>query len=69
MAFTDDAYFGLFYEETALKESIFTRLMDRHSNLLAVKLDGATKENFVWGLRVGFVTYGCPVKGRGKALL
>ena len=23
-----------------------------------MKLDGATKENFVWGLRVGFVTYG-----------
>ena len=66
VAFTDDAYFGLFYEEAALKESIFTRLMDRHPNLLAVKLDGATKENFVWGLRVGFVTYGCPVKGESK---
>jgi len=66
VAFTDDAYFGLFYEEGALKESIFTRLMDRDPNLLAVKLDGATKENFVWGLRVGFVTYGCPVKGASR---
>jgi len=66
VAFTDDAYFGLFYEEAAMKESIFARLMDRHPNLLAVKLDGATKENFVWGLRVGFVTYGCPVNGQSK---
>ena len=66
VAFTDDAYFGLFYEETALKESIFTRLTNRHPNLLAVKLDGATKENFVWGLRVGFVTYGCSVRGESR---
>jgi aspartate/methionine/tyrosine aminotransferase len=29
-----------------------------HRNLLAVKLDGATKELFVWGLRCGFVTIG-----------
>ena len=66
VAFTDDAYFGLFYEETAATESIFTRLMGRDPNLLAVKLDGATKENFVWGLRVGFVTYGCPVSGESR---
>ena len=66
VAFTDDAYFGLFYDETAAKESIFTRLMDRDPNLMAVKLDGATKENFVWGLRVGFVTYGCPVSGESR---
>ena len=49
VAFTDDAYFGLFYEEEAMKESIFTKLLNRDPNLLAVKLDGATKENFVWG--------------------
>ena len=66
VAITDDAYFGLFYEKKAMKESIFTRLLDRDPNLLAVKLDGATKENFVWGLRVGFVTYGCPVKGESR---
>jgi aspartate/methionine/tyrosine aminotransferase len=66
VAFTDDAYFGLFYEETAMTESIFNHLMDRDPNLLAVKLDGATKENFVWGLRVGFVTYGCPVNGESR---
>jgi aspartate/methionine/tyrosine aminotransferase len=54
----DDSYFGLFYEEQTLKESLFARLCGIHPNLLAVKLDGATKENFVWGLRIGFITYG-----------
>jgi aspartate/methionine/tyrosine aminotransferase len=66
VAFTDDAYFGLFYEDGAMKESIFTKLVDRDPNLMAVKLDGATKENFVWGLRVGFVTYGCPIIGESR---
>lgn len=61
IAATDDSYFGLFYEAETLKESIFARLMNAHPRLLAVKLDGATKEAFVWGLRVGFITYGCPV--------
>lgn len=63
IAVTDDSYFGLFYEDQTLKESLFANLCDRHSRLLAVKLDGATKENFVWGLRVGFITYGCPITG------
>ncbi len=62
IAAIDDAYFGLFYEEDTMKESIFSKLCDSHQRLLAVKLDGATKENYVWGLRAGFVTYGCPVK-------
>lgn len=66
LALTDDAYFGLFYEEEALKESIFTRLAGRDPRLLAVKLDGATKENFVWGLRVGFITYGASVAGESR---
>lgn len=55
----DDAYFGLFFEDDAMQESIFARLAGKHPKLLAVKLDGATKENYVWGLRVGFITYGC----------
>lgn len=58
LALTDDAYFGLFYDDQAIKESIFCRLLDRDPRLLAVKVDGATKENYVWGLRVGFITYG-----------
>jgi len=63
IAITDDAYFGLFYEDNALQESIFTRLIGQNDRLLAVKLDGATKENYVWGLRVGFVTYGASFRG------
>ncbi len=57
VAVTDDAYFGLFYEDT-LKESIFGYLNGRSSNLLPIKLDGATKEEYVWGFRVGFITFG-----------
>lgn len=57
----DDAYFGLFYEDDSLQESIFARLCNRHRRLLAIKLDGATKENYAWGLRIGFITYGCKV--------
>ena len=63
LAITDDAYFGLFYEDETLKESIFARLIGRDPRLLAIKLDGATKENFVWGLRVGFITYGAIFEG------
>lgn len=66
LAVTDDAYFGLFFDETSMKESIFTKLAGRDPRLLAIKLDGATKENYVWGLRVGFITYGAVIKGEGK---
>ncbi len=68
IAVTDDAYFGLFYEDRVLKESLFANLCNRHPRLLAVKLDGATKENFVWGLRVGFITYGCKIEGDSMAV-
>ncbi len=68
IAVADDAYFGLFYEEDTLKESIFSRLCDKHPRLLAVKLDGATKENYVWGLRVGFITYNCSVESDPQAV-
>ena len=57
LAIMDDAYFGLFYEGESLKESLFGRLADLHGNILAVKVDGVTKENFAWGFRVGFLTY------------
>ena len=63
IAVCDDAYFGLFYEQGILTESVFARLCEGHSRLLAVKLDGATKENYVWGLRVGFITYGAVIEG------
>jgi aspartate/methionine/tyrosine aminotransferase len=54
----DDAYFGLVYEEGIAKESLFGSLIDLHPNVLGVKLDGATKEDYVWGFRVGFITFG-----------
>ena len=52
----DDAYYGLFYEDT-FKESIFSLLADLHKNVLAIKTDGATKEDYVWGFRTGFITF------------
>lgn len=54
---TDDAYFGLFYEKNIFKESIFSLVADLHENVLAIKVDGATKEDYAWGLRVGFITF------------
>lgn len=62
----DDAYFGLVFEAGVLGESIFADLADAHPNLLAVKIDGATKEDYVWGFRVGFLTFG--IKGSTPAL-
>jgi len=57
VAVTDDAYFGLFFEDS-LHESLFASLCDLHPRILPVKVDGATKEEYVWGFRVGFITYG-----------
>ena len=58
VALLDDAYFGLVYEEGVTKESLFVKLLEANENLLAVKLDGPTKEDYVWGFRVGFMTFG-----------
>jgi aspartate/methionine/tyrosine aminotransferase len=55
----DDAYFGLLYEKGYFTESIFSLLAGAHERILAVKLDGPTKEDYVWGFRVGFMTFGC----------
>jgi aspartate/methionine/tyrosine aminotransferase len=54
---TDDAYFGLVYEPGIYKESIFSPMANLHENVLAVKVDGATKEDYAWGFRVGFITF------------
>ncbi len=54
----DDAYYGMFFDAQCETESLFGRLAKASNNLLAVKIDGATKEEFVWGLRVGFITFG-----------
>jgi aspartate/methionine/tyrosine aminotransferase len=57
LVIADDAYFGLQYEEGLLEESIFARLAAAHPNILAVKADGPTKEDYVWGFRLGFLTF------------
>jgi len=54
---TDDAYFGLQYEEGILRESLFGRLADFHERVLVAKADGPTKEDYVWGFRLGFVSF------------
>jgi len=54
----DEAYFGLFYTEGLMTESLFGHLVNQDERLLVIKLDGATKEQFVWGFRVGFITFG-----------
>ena len=58
LVIVDDAYFGLQYEEGLLRESIFGRIAWEHPNILAIKIDGPTKEDFVWGFRLGFITFG-----------
>ncbi|WP_026677663.1 aminotransferase class I/II-fold pyridoxal phosphate-dependent enzyme [Fictibacillus gelatini] len=64
VAVTDDAYFSLFFEDT-LHESLFGALSDLHPRVLAIKVDGATKEEYIWGFRVGFITFA----GQSDALL
>ncbi|MCT1927299.1 aminotransferase class I/II-fold pyridoxal phosphate-dependent enzyme [Staphylococcus pasteuri] len=58
VAVIDDAYYGLFYEDV-YTQSLFTALTNINSkSVLPVRLDGATKEFFAWGFRVGFITFG-----------
>ena len=59
MVWCDDAYFGLAYEKEVEKQSLFAYLADLSPNVLAAKIDGPTKEDFVWGFRCGFITFGC----------
>lgn len=58
VAACDDAYFGLFFEPESAKQSLFAKIAGKTSRLLAVKLDGPTKEDYVMGLRTGFTTFG-----------
>jgi aspartate/methionine/tyrosine aminotransferase len=58
VALCDDAYLGLVYEPDVPTGSIFWDLAGAHPNLLAVKVDGATKEFAFFGGRVGFLTFG-----------
>lgn len=71
LVISDDAYFGLNYEENINPESLFAKLADLHKNILAVKIDGPTKEDFVWGFRSGFLTFANPELSdqQGNALI
>jgi aspartate/methionine/tyrosine aminotransferase len=65
LVWCDDAYFGLDYEDDIEPESLFAKLANLHEKVLAVKIDGPTKEDYVWGLRTGFLTFGS--KGMNEA--
>lgn len=64
----DEAYYGLFHEDGLMRESLLGRLANQDERLLVVKLDGATKEEFVWGFRVGFLTFGVGLRGDLEAV-
>jgi len=54
----DDAYLGMGWEPDLLQGSFFGLLEGADpERLLAVKVDGATKELFLFGARVGFLTF------------
>lgn len=55
----DDAYQGMSWEDGLIARSLFYDLTASDpERLLAVKLDGATKELFFFGARIGFLTFG-----------
>ena len=64
----DDAYFGLVFSAEASHESPFGLLANLHPNVVSLKLDGATKELFVWGLRCGFLTIAPPAVNNPEPL-
>lgn len=53
----DDAYYGLFYDKAIYPGSVFSKLSGLHKNIVGVKVDGISKEDYAWGFRVGFVTF------------
>lgn len=57
LVLSDDAYFGLNYEDDIEPQSLFAYFADMHENILAIKADGPTKEDFAWGFRAGFITF------------
>ena len=53
----DDAYAGFWYDDDVMHESLFGMLAGCHPNVVPVKIDGATKKEYAWGMRVGFLTF------------
>lgn len=68
VACVDDAYTGLFYDDDVFKESLFSLLADSHPRLTAIKVDGPTKEDYVWGFRLGFISFSLCVDGDRQAV-
>ena len=58
LVIVDDAYSGLWYDVEVMHESLFGMLVGCHPKVVPVKVDGATKEEYAWGLRIGFLTFG-----------
>ncbi len=56
---TDDAYEGFVYDDSP-KCSIFSYLANINKNILAIKVDGITKELLFWGGRLGMITFAIP---------
>jgi len=64
----DDAYQGMSWEQGLIPRSLFYDIAGQDADrLIAVKLDGVTKELFYFGARVGFLTFGANGPG-GEAL-
>ncbi len=57
IAVCDDAYFGLFYDENTIKESIASYIAGIHPRVLTIKIDGASKAEYAWGFRTGFISF------------
>jgi len=57
LTIVDDAYFGLVFRKGIAAESPFGKFASLHENVVACKVDGATKEDYVWGFRVGFISF------------
>ena len=58
LVMVDDAYAGLWYDASVMHASLFGLLVGCHPNVVPVKIDGATKEEYAWGLRVAFMSFG-----------
>ena len=48
---------GLSATQIIIPQSLFAYFADMHENILAIKADGPTKEDFAWGFRTGFITF------------
>ncbi len=54
----DDAYEGFVYNSEVVSHSLFYELIDRHSLLIPIKMDGTSKEMLMYGGRIAAITLG-----------